>query len=286
MPEMTKMRLCHPSPTFTIDGVQRVGAIERRARVKRHSGLRTFRKRFIMNFQGARIVIIGGTSGLGFATAEAAAREGASIVIGSSSRERIDRAVAAMPSGTQGFTVDVSREDDIARFFRDVGAFDHLVYTAGESLTLDPLSTMSLEVAREAFTRRYWGALAAVKYGRESIRPGGSIVLTTGVAKDRPQFGWTVAASICGAVDALTRALAIELAPIRVNAVSPGVVRTPLWGNLTEADRETLFRSVGEALPVGRIGEPSDIAEAYLYLMRERFTTGQVITVDGGTVLV
>ena len=239
-----------------------------------------------MTLKGTRIVIIGGTSGLGFATAEAAAREGASIVIGSSSQERIDRAIAAMPSGAEGHRVDVSREDDLARFFREVDTFDHLVYTAGESLSLDPVSTMRLDVAREAFTRRYWGALAAVKYGREGIDRNGSIVLTTGVAKDRPQSGWTVASSICGAIDALTRALAIELAPIRVNAVSPGVIRTPLWSNMTEADRETLFGRLSETLPAGRVGEASDVAEAYLYLMRNRFTTGQVITVDGGTRLV
>ena len=104
-------------------------------------------------------------------------------------------------------------------------------------------------------------------------------------AKDRPHAGWTVAASICGAIDALTRALAVELAPIRVNAVSPGVVRTALWDNMAESDREALYREVGSALPVGRVGEASDIAEAYLYLMREGFSTGQVIAVDGGTML-
>jgi NAD(P)-dependent dehydrogenase (short-subunit alcohol dehydrogenase family) len=168
-----------------------------------------------MSLQDAHIIILGGTSGLGFATANAAAHEGARIAIASSSRERVNRAVAALPAGTEGFVVDVAREDDIARFFATVGAFDHLIFTAGERLTLNPLRTMRLDVAREAFTRRYWGALTAVKYGREQIRPGGSIVLTTGAAKDRPRAGWTVAASICGAIDALTRALAIELAPIR-----------------------------------------------------------------------
>jgi NAD(P)-dependent dehydrogenase (short-subunit alcohol dehydrogenase family) len=239
-----------------------------------------------MSLQNTRIVILGGTSGVGFATAEAAAHEGARIAIASSSRERVDRAVAALPAGTEGFVVDVSREDDIARFFGTVGAFDHLVFTAGESLTLSPLRTLQLDEAREAFTRRYWGALTAVKCGRERLRPGGSIVLTTGTAKDRPQAGWTVAASICGAIDALTRALAIELAPIRVNAVAPGVVRTALWDNMPDSEREAMYRHVGDALPVGRVGEASDVAEAYLYLMRERFSTGQVVTVDGGTVLV
>jgi len=128
--------------------------------------------------------------------------------------------------------------------------------------------------------------LAAVKYGSPRIRRGGSIVLTTGIAGQRPQKGWVIAASVCGTVEALTRALAVELAPIRVNAVSPGVVRTNLWQNMTMVEREQLYESVGNRLPVGRVGEPHDIAHAYLFLMQEGFSTGQVVVVDGGTALV
>ena len=95
-----------------------------------------------------------------------------------------------------------------------------------------------------------------------------------------------VAASVCGTIEALTRALAVELAPIRVNAVSPGVVRTNLWQSISAAEREHLFESVGKRLPVGRIGEAHDIAQAYLFLMKEGFGTGQTVVVDGGTVLV
>jgi NAD(P)-dependent dehydrogenase (short-subunit alcohol dehydrogenase family) len=87
-------------------------------------------------------------------------------------------------------------------------------------------------------------------------------------------------------IEALTRALALELAPIRVNAVSPGVVRTNLWQNMTAAERERLYESVGSSLPVGRVGEAHDIAQAYLFLMQEEFSTGQTLVVDGGTVLV
>lgn len=122
----------------------------------------------------------------------------------------------------------------------------------------------------------------AAKYASANIRPGGSIVLTTGIAGARPLKGWTIAASICGAMVSLTRALAVELAPTRVNAVSPGVVRTALWDNLSEADRSAMYQQVGAALPVGRVGEASDIAESFLYLMREGYGTGQVIVVDGG----
>lgn len=111
------------------------------------------------------------------------------------------------------------------------------------------------------------------------------MVLTHGIAGVRPHAGWSVGASICGAMESLTRALAVDLAPLRVNAVSPGLVRTPLWSNLPEADREALYREVGAKLPVGRGGETEDIAETYLYLMKSELSTGQTVIVDGGGVL-
>jgi NAD(P)-dependent dehydrogenase (short-subunit alcohol dehydrogenase family) len=174
----------------------------------------------------------------------------------------------------------------VESFFTSLGAFDHLVFTAGDSLQLHQLADTDLKQARRAFELRYWSALATVKYGSPQIRKDGSIVLTTGVAGRRPHSGWVIAASVCGTIEALTRALAIELAPIRVNAVCPGVVRTNLWQNMSSAEKEELFESVGKRLPVGRVGEAHDIAQAYLFLMKEGFSTGQTVVVDGGTVLV
>ena len=110
--------------------------------------------------------------------------------------------------------------------------------------------------------------------------------MTNGIAGLRPRKGRTVVASVCGAMEALTRALAVELAPIRVNVVCPGIVRTELWNDMTETDREAMYRDLGQRLPVGRIGEPEDLAHAYVYLMREEYSTGQVVVVDGGAVLV
>jgi NAD(P)-dependent dehydrogenase (short-subunit alcohol dehydrogenase family) len=239
-----------------------------------------------MTLQNQRIVVLGGTSGLGSATAQAAAQDGAALVVVSSRQESVDRAKNALPAGTEGFVCDLSDENKIKALFERIGSFDHLVYTAGENLRLNMLGGTSLDDARQFFNIRYWGAFAAVKYAAASIRRGGSIVLTSGAAGARPHKGWTVAASICGAMEAFTRALAVELAPIRVNAVCPGVVKTPLWDGMTSDQREAMYRDVGAALPVGRVGEVEDIAEAYLYLMRERFSTGQVIVVDGGTMLV
>jgi NAD(P)-dependent dehydrogenase (short-subunit alcohol dehydrogenase family) len=239
-----------------------------------------------MSLDGKRVVILGGTSGIGLATARAAQREGAAVVIASSRRERLDRALASLRSDAEGEVVDVADEAQVRALFERIDAFDHLVFTAGESLQLEPLAAMQVERARGFVNVRFWGAFMAAKYGSPHIRPGGSITLTNGIAGLRPRKGWTVAASICGAMEALTRALAVELAPIRVNAVCPGTVRTELWSGMTESARETMYRDVAQRLPVGRVGEADDLAETYLYLMREGFSTGQVLVVDGGGILV
>ena len=237
-------------------------------------------------FQNKRVVILGGSSGIGLAVAEEAAAQGANVLIGSSNAERIQKAMGSIAGEVEGQAVDVSDERAVESFFGKVGSFDHLIYTVGDSLHLQDLASTDLSQARRAFELRYWSALAVAKYGSPHIRKGGSIVLTTGIAGQRPQKGWVVAASVCGSIEALTRALAIELAPIRVNAVSPGVVRTNLWQSTSAAEREYLFESVGKSLPVGRVGEPHDIAQAYVFLMQEGFGTGQTLVVDGGAVLV
>jgi NAD(P)-dependent dehydrogenase (short-subunit alcohol dehydrogenase family) len=236
--------------------------------------------------QNKRVVVLGGSSGIGLAAAGFAASQGAKVVIASSNQERVQIAVESIGGETEGHALDISDERAIEAFFAKLGPFDHLVFTAGDALALNELAATDLKQARRAFELRYWGALAAVKYGSPHIRKGGSIVLTTGIAGKRPRKGWVVAASVCGTIEALTRALAVELAPIRVNAVSPGVVRTNLWQTMNATEREQLFESVGSRLPVGRVGEPYDIAQAYVFLMQEGFATGQTIVVDGGTVLV
>ena len=233
-----------------------------------------------------RVVVLGGSSGIGLAVAQQVAARGARAVIASSNADRVKQAVATLDGKAEGHTLDLSNERDIQNFFQKIGDFDHLVFTAGDTLQLNELAVTDLTKARHAFEVRYWAALAVVKYASPHIRKGGSIVLTTGIAGQRPHKGWVVAASVCGTIEALTRALAVELAPIRVNAVSPGVVRTNLWQNMSTDEREHFYESVGKALPVGRVGEPCDIAQAYLFLMQEGFSTGQTVVVDGGTVLV
>jgi NAD(P)-dependent dehydrogenase (short-subunit alcohol dehydrogenase family) len=239
-----------------------------------------------MTLEKKRIIILGGSSGIGLAVAKAAAQAGAELVIASSRKANIDRALAELPESAQGHTVDLGEEPRIRNLFEALGPFDHLVYTAGENLKLGALASTNIEEARRFWMLRYWGAFAAVKYGCPGIRSGGSIVLTSGLAGRRPHGGWTVASSICGAMEGLTRALAVELAPIRVNAVCPGVVKTPLWDSMSEADRTALYRQMNENLLVRHVGESEEVAEAYLYLLRQTYGTGQSIVVDGGGALV
>jgi NAD(P)-dependent dehydrogenase (short-subunit alcohol dehydrogenase family) len=242
---------------------------------------------FSITLRQSRIVVAGGTSGIGFAVAEAAAQAGAEVIIASSNPERVAAALDRLPQGTRGETLDFTDEAQVSALFARVEAFDHLVYTAGETLLLQNLADLGIEAAQRAFEVRYWGALKAVKYGASLIRAGGSITLTSGVASSRPLPAWTIPSSILGAIESLTRTLAVELAPLRVNAVAPGVVRTALWDNMmSEADRKGLFDQFAKKLPVGRVGEASDVAQTYLYLMQQGFSTGQVIIVDGGHVLV
>ena len=233
-----------------------------------------------------RVVVLGGSSGIGLAVAQQVVAQGASAVIASSSADRVKQAAATLDGKAEGHTLDLSNECDIQSFFQNIGDFDHLVLTAGDTLQLNELAATDLNKARRAFELRYWAVLAAVKYASSHIREGGSIVLTTGIAGERPHKAWTLAASVCGAIVSLTRALAVELAPIRVNAVSPGVVRTNLWKNMQDGDREAMYSQVGKSLLVGRVGEACEIARAYLFLMQEGYSTGQTVVVDGGGVLV
>mgnify|MGYP003365177986 CR=1 FL=1 len=240
-----------------------------------------------MDMRDKRVVVLGGTSGIGLAVAEVAAGEGARVVIASSRQASVDAALARLSGGAEGQARDLRDEAAVRDLFVSIGQFDHLVFTAGESLQRGPIADLALPSARHFFGLRYWGALAAAKYAAPLIRPGGSIVFTGGIAGARPpEAGWALGASVCCAMEGLTRALAIELAPIRVNIVVPGFVKTPLWNDIPEALREDMYATVQEKLPARHIGEPADLAAAYLFLMKQRFATGQSFVIDGGGMLV
>ena len=235
---------------------------------------------------GKKVVILGGSSGIGLATAKAAAAEGGEIIIISSNQKRIDNALNQLPQGSQGYAVDLTDEQQVKAIFAKLGNFDHLVYTAGESLQLVNLEDAVINDAKKFFDLRYWGAFTAVKYASPNINKGGSITLTGGVASLRPGKGWSLGASICAAMEGFTRAMAIELAPVRVNLVSPGVVKTNLWNDMADEQRENFYKSTANSLPVQYVGEAEDIAKTYLYLINQQYSTGQMVVVDGGWVLV
>src|SRR5258708_1245866 len=165
-------------------------------------------------FEHKRVVVVGGSSGIGLAVAEEVALQGVEVVIVSSNAARVQETIEPIGGEARGEAVDVSDEKAVETFFTNLGAFDHLVFTAGDKLQLSELADTDLKQARRAFELRYWSALATVKYGSRQIRNGGSIVLTTGVARRRPHSGWGIAAKRCATIEALTRALADELAPI------------------------------------------------------------------------
>jgi NAD(P)-dependent dehydrogenase (short-subunit alcohol dehydrogenase family) len=128
-----------------------------------------------------------------------------------------------------------------------------------------PLAEMTLEQAKQLFDVRFWGFFMAAKAGARFIKRGGSITTTCGTVGLRPQKGWVVTAAVVGSVESFTRALAIELAPIRVNAVCAGVVDTNLWSGMPEPDKQTFFANHAKHLPVGRVGHGEDVAQAYLF---------------------
>ncbi|MGW2402810.1 SDR family oxidoreductase [Kitasatospora sp. NPDC001664] len=238
-----------------------------------------------MSLAGKKIVIIGGTSGIGLAVARQAAAAGAEVVVASSSRSRVDAAVERLGGAAEGHRLDVADGDAIAGFFERVGELDHLVYTAGESLLIKPVADTAPQEAKAVFERRFWGAFLSAKYAAPRLREGGSITFSSGVLAVRPLPGTALAAGITGGVEALTRALAVELAPLRVNVVQPGVIRTELWDG-SVPDPEAFLRGAGSGLLTRRVGTAEEAAAAYLFAMGNGYVTGATLAVDGGAALV
>ncbi|HXQ13892.1 MAG TPA: SDR family oxidoreductase [Caulobacteraceae bacterium] len=237
-----------------------------------------------MGLDGKRIVIIGGTSGIGLAVAQGAIADGAEVVVGSSQTANVETATRALGNQASGHTINVRAEDSVAAFFDRAGGFDHLVFTAGDWGGRGPrvMTETDLAKAADLYAVRYWGALATIKHGLPRMREGGSITLTNGMIAHRPRKGTALSTGMAGGIEHLTRGLAVDLAPIRVNAVCPGAIRTDVWNSIPAETREERFKEMTQRLPIARIGEPNEVAEAYLYLMRAGYTTGQVLLVDGG----
>jgi NAD(P)-dependent dehydrogenase (short-subunit alcohol dehydrogenase family) len=238
-----------------------------------------------MTMQGQKVVVIGGSSGMGLATARAAALEGAEVTIASSRQERVNNALSELPAGCAGTVLDVRDEAQVAAMFEGMGYLDHVVFTAGDSFTPRSLIDLGLNDARAVLDVRFWGAITVIKYAAPRIRAVGSIATTTGTVGQRPMPGAALAAAGAGAAEGLVRGLAVELAPIRVNAVRAGAFRTPMWDTIPDAQRDATFTRLAQRTLTGTIGEPEQIAAAHIYLMQNAYVTGTVLTVDGGLLL-
>lgn len=237
-----------------------------------------------MSLSGKRVLVVGGGSGIGFAVAQGALADGASVVVASSNLARVQDAASRLGRDASAAQLDVTCEAELAAFFSGDAAFDHIAYTAGDwgGPRRGPLADLDLEAAASVFKVRFWGALAVAKHGAKCLPAGGSMTFTDGMIAHHPSKGSVVSTAMAGAVEHMVRALAVELAPIRVNGVCPGLIRTGVWDRIPEDSRQAQFDQMTKGQLVPRIGEAGEAAEAYLYLMRGGYTTGQVLRVDGG----
>jgi len=229
------------------------------------------------------VVILGGSSGMGLATAKAAKADGARVVIAGRSRERLQAARAVLGDGVRTVALDVGDEMGTRALFSELGPVDHVFITAGAVL-FDPKLAPDAASVRPALDTRFWGAFNAAKFAAANMSTGGSITFTSGTAAMRPIRGASVAGASCGAVEAFARSLAVDLAPIRVNTIQPGLIDTPFLDTLGER-RSAIIAEYSRRLPVGRVGRTEDVADAVLFLMKNGFVTGITLTVDGGGVL-
>jgi len=231
---------------------------------------------------GSRILVIGGTSGIGLGVARATLAEGADVTVASSNAARVESAVAKLGGGS-GVTLDVSSESAVAAFFAGSGQWDHIAFTAADWLGVGHADYTGIDLAgaMHHFIVRFWGAAAVAKHAAPVMTPGGTLILTNGMAAHRPQKGLAISTAMAGAVEHLVKGLAVDLAPIRVNGVCPGAIRTEAWDLLLEDFRRFQEERLSAQL-VPRVGETSECAEAYLYLMKATYTTGQTLRVEGG----
>jgi NAD(P)-dependent dehydrogenase (short-subunit alcohol dehydrogenase family) len=241
------------------------------------------------SLQGQKIVIVGGSSGIGLGVARAALDSGAETVIVGRSPRKLQAAAGALAADRRLRTVaaDMTKEAEVARLFAEVGAFDHLVSTAGAPPPGDPIDGTDLDVARAFLDNKLIGAIALAKHAVRTLKVGGSMTFTSGINKDRPPVpGGAVVTAVAGSFGYLAHALALELAPTRVNIVSPGWVDTPMWDELVGEAKTGFFAGMAPSLPARRFATPADVAKAYLFLMESEFTTGETIHVDGGQRLI
>jgi NAD(P)-dependent dehydrogenase (short-subunit alcohol dehydrogenase family) len=227
----------------------------------------------------AQVLVIGGSSGIGLATAVAAAEAGASVTIASRSKAKLDTVLGSIPRISRAVVLDTQDQPALAHFFMAEGPWDHVVISAAQTPT-GPVRTLSLADASAAMESKFWGAYRVSRAAK--IKDGGSLTFISGFLSVRPSAGAVLQGAINAALEALARGLALELAPVRVNAVSPGLIATPLWSSMADEKREAMFAAAAVHLPARRVGQSQDVANAVLFLATTPFATGSTVRVDGG----
>jgi NAD(P)-dependent dehydrogenase (short-subunit alcohol dehydrogenase family) len=236
----------------------------------------------MQSLSNQRALVIGGTSGIGFATAATALEAGADVTIASRNQKNLDTAATKLDGAAHIRVLDTGDNNRLERFFQQEQAWDHVLVSAAQTRG-GPVRELSLADAAAAMDSKFWGAYRVARATR--IKDGGSLTFISGFLSERPSGTAVLQGAINAALESLARGLALEFAPIRVNAVSPGLIETPIWDHLPLEKRQALFESTASRLPVRRIGQPHDIANAVLFLMTTPFATGSTVRVDGGGVI-
>lgn len=230
-----------------------------------------------MSLEQKKVVVVGGSSGIGYAAAELSKAQGAEVVIASRPGQRLEAAAKSL--NLKAIAADVTSDDAVENLFKLCGPVDHVVVTAAQ-LRAGPFKSMSMADARATMESKFWGAWRVARSA--NINPGGSLTLVSGFLSIRPRPASAIVGAANGALEALTRSLAIDLAPVRVNAVSPGIIDTPIRASMPEDARVAMLGKIAAALPVGRVGVAEDIARQILAFMEIGFATGSVVFIDGG----
>ena len=234
-----------------------------------------------MLLQDRTVVVVGGSSGIGYATAELCKAEGATVVIASRPGDRLQ--AAAKRLGVRAVAADVTSDSAVENLFRECGTVDHVAVTAAQ-LRSAHVKELSMEDAKATMESKFWGAWRVAR--NASIAPGGSLTIVSGFLSVRPRPASAIVGAANGALESLARSLAIDLAPVRVNAVSPGIIDTPIRAAMPEAARKAMLEKTAAALPVKRVGAGEDIARQILAFMTIGFMTGSIVYVDGGGLIV
>jgi NAD(P)-dependent dehydrogenase (short-subunit alcohol dehydrogenase family) len=230
-----------------------------------------------------RLLIIGGSSGIGLATAQQAATAGAQTIIAGRSEAKLQAAVASISGDVTAYPVDLTDDVSVKSLFEQVGSLDYLVIT-GPAPNFGHFLELETAQVHQEFEGKFWGQYRAVKYAAPRLEKTGAIVLMSGAYSARPVPGATSLAAVQAGIEGLARGLAIDLAPIRVNVISPGLTDTPIIHDFfsDETARKALYDEQARVLPAQRIGTSEDIAESILYLLTNRYTTGSTLFPDGG----